>query len=182
MSAPKWCTRSIPICKEKGVMVWGFSILRMVCSCKMRVQQKVGLHCEGGCSFHFLLTSPQPSSPHNIQSTWRRGGDFKLRIVLTASCRRHIYAHSWAWWIYAYRRYTLFCERIRGVRIWNTVLCQAVNVRLLGIYLTDTVSPWRRQTWVYCSHNICMQSLGSVRSGTPTWWQWNWAWVLIFHL
>jgi len=38
-------------------MVWRCGISQMVCNCKMGVQQKVGLHCKGGCSFRFLLTS-----------------------------------------------------------------------------------------------------------------------------
>lgn len=58
----------IPICEEKRVIVWRCGISRMVCNCKMRVQRKVGLHYEGGCSFQFLLTSPHPQRTKYLTS------------------------------------------------------------------------------------------------------------------
>ena len=68
MSVLKWRVCNIPICEEKRVIVWRCGISRMVCNCKMRVQQKVGLHCEGGCSFQFLLTSPHHTRTNYLTS------------------------------------------------------------------------------------------------------------------
>lgn len=102
--------RNIPICEEKSVIVWRCGISRMVCNCKMRVQQKVGLHCEGGCSFQFLLTSPHHTT-------------YKVPdIVLATSCLCHIYVCPFLSLVklclilHAF----LFCGTMRGAKNWNT--------------------------------------------------------------
>ena len=156
MSALKWRMCNIPICEEKRV-VWRFGISRMVCSCKMRVQQKVDLHCERGCSFQFLLASPHLTT-------------YKVPdIVLATSFPRVLFVPvpKLCEIMLNFARF-LFSETTSVAKTWNTSACQGVVVRLLRRYVRDTVSPWRK-IWVYYSHNVHMQSLGSIRTGALAW-------------
>ena len=169
MSALKWRMCDIPICEEKRVIVWRCGISRMVCNCKMRVQRKVGLHYEGGCSFQFLLTSPHPQRTKYLTSFLLPLASVTFMPVPKLSEIMLNFALFF------------FCETLRGAKIWNTSAlprgCRKIVMKVRDIYS-------------FAMKNTDMGVMQPQSTYAVAWKYKNWRaglsvnigdWILIFH-